>query len=87
MDTQVEAAIIVHKKDGGTMKFIEFDTGLYYYDRVRSSNNDNKSNVNDYCFVETVANNKTMFTIRQIQAADKARKLYDVLKVLRRKRI
>ena len=71
MDTDKEAAMIVHKKDGTTMKFVEFATGLYFYDIDA-----NKSTVNDYYFVETVAANKTMFTAREMKNANRARKLY-----------
>lgn len=80
MDTDKEAAIVVHRKDGSTMKFLEYTTGLYFYDTAQNNSNHSKSNVNNYCFVNTVANNKTMFTKRQIKNADLARKLYTVLK-------
>jgi hypothetical protein len=32
MDSTVEPAMIVHKRDGGTMKFKEHADGLYYFD-------------------------------------------------------
>ena len=32
MDTSEEASISVHHQDGSIMKFIEYQSGLYYYD-------------------------------------------------------
>ena len=32
MDSTTEKAIIVHKKNGDQMKFVESISGLYYYD-------------------------------------------------------
>ena len=77
MDTAVEAAMIVHKRDGLTMKFKEFSSGLYYYDAAVGSN-DNMVNppVNGYSFVNTVASNKQRFHHREIEGADLARELY-----------
>lgn len=60
IDTYVEPAIIVHRKNGSEMNFIQFDTRLYYFDMVDSKNNDANFDVKNYCFAETVANNKTM---------------------------
>ena len=80
MDTDKEVAIVVYRKDGSTIKFLEYATCLYFYDTAQNNSNHSKSNVNNYCFVNTVANNKTMFTKRQIKNADLARKLYTVLK-------
>ena len=69
MDTDVEPVIIVHQKSEPKMKFIDFDTGLYYFDTADRKNNDTKFDVKNYCFFETVANNKTMFTNRQVRQA------------------
>ena len=80
MDTSMEAAITVHRKKGTTMKFLEFDSGLYYYDTASNTSNHNKITLNDYCSVENVAENRTMFTSRQVKAADDARRLYAMLK-------
>ena len=78
MDTSVEPAMLVHRKDGSVMKFVEYSSGLYYFDVT--SDNSNKSGINDYFFLETVANNRTMFTSRQVKDADRARILYAKLK-------
>ena len=80
MDTDKEAAMIVHSKNGSTMKFVEFATGLYFHDTSAGTSKSSKSTVNDYCFVETVAENKTMYTAREVKNADRARKLYAKLK-------
>ena len=39
--------------------------GANYYDI--NADKSNKSTVNDYCLVETVASNKTMFTAREVK--------------------
>ena len=80
MDTDKEAAMIVHRENGSTMKFVEFATGLYFYDTSAGTSKSSKSTVNDYCFVETVAENKTMYTAREVKNTDRARKLYAKLK-------
>ena len=62
------------------MEFIKFYTRLYYCDAAIDKNNDNNTSVNYYCFVETEANNKKMFTKRQVNNTDLSRQLYTVLK-------
>jgi hypothetical protein len=37
MDTAVEPAFNVHKKDGSIMKFIEYCSGLYFHDTCTSN--------------------------------------------------
>jgi hypothetical protein len=72
MDTSVEAAMIVHRKDGSIMKFKEYKSGLYYYDagkhKAVASNTRDKNE--DYIFLITVAGNKESFTQREIEAAN-----------------
>ena len=80
MDTAEEAAMIVHRKDGTEMKFIEFKTGLYYYNRKKmpetSNNGNSKDTVSPYSFVQTIAKNKKLYHKREIDGANKARELY-----------
>ena len=57
------------------MKFSEYRTGLYYYVVPRRSDKTEEC-VSDYCFVTTVANNKSIFTRREIEGADRACNLY-----------
>lgn len=75
MDTAVAAAFHVHKVDGSLMTFNEYHSGLYYHDTSPSPNH-SSAIVTDYTLVNTVAQNKTMFTRREIEGADKARDLY-----------
>jgi hypothetical protein len=75
MDTDVKAALLVHRQDGSIMKFKEFRTGLYYFD-ASIKRNLTSTSITGYCFVQTVQQNKSMFHQREIEGADKARDLY-----------
>jgi hypothetical protein len=78
LDTSDKPTICVHRLGGSIMKFVEHASGLYVYDsavRKRS----NSENVNAYTMVSTVADQKQMFSRRQIEAADTARELYQKL--------
>jgi hypothetical protein len=77
MDTEVERAIHVHVDDNKVLKFNECDDGLYYYDV--STSNFTKPLVNNYSFLSTVTSNKRFFTAREVQGADKARKLQEYI--------
>ena len=68
MDTAVEAAILVHRTNGRTMKFQEFSSGLYFHDPTTAGL--------DYSFVSTVAANKACFTPREVECADAALSLH-----------
>ena len=80
MDTNVEAAMCVHKKNGEIMKFIEYETGLYYYDakdhKFTSSNKHSSKDINAYLFLNTVRSLKDQYTAQEIEGADKARSLF-----------
>jgi len=56
------------------MKFIEYDTGLYYHDA--SVAQPSSADITDYSFVLTINANKKLFHHRKIEEADKARALY-----------
>ncbi len=82
MDSDVEAAMVVYKCDGTTIKFKEFENGLYYHDAavgvgVTSSNNkiSNYSHPPNYGFINTVADAKERFTQREIEAANAAQQV------------
>ena len=60
----------VHRLDGSIMKFVEHASGLYVF---APNNNDP---VTAYTLVSTVAENKKLFTAREIKDADAARALY-----------
>ena len=74
MDTEHEPAIIVHKRNGGTMKFTESDTGLYYYDAKA-----NNTPVANYTLLHSVEENKKIYTRRQLEQAELARRLYELV--------
>ena len=76
-DSSVECAFNVLCPDGTTMKFREYDSGLYFFDTADS--NSTKSVVTPYkpfTFIQSVNSNKNMFTQREIAGADRARSLY-----------
>ena len=73
MDTGIEPAMCVHRKDGTVMKFVEHPSGLYVFDTSKAPISES---VNAYTFVSSVAANKQMFTRREVEAADAARALY-----------
>ena len=75
LDTAIEPSLHAHRKDGSIMKFTEHSTGLYVFDSADSSNTTSQ-NVSAYTFISTVADNKKLFTRREIESADAARALY-----------
>ena len=75
LDTEVEPTMFVHRKDGSLMKFTEHSTGLYVFDTASPSNYTSEP-VSAYALVSTVADNKKLFTRREIDRADAARDLY-----------
>jgi hypothetical protein len=58
MDTSVEAALIVHRLDGGQMKFVEHHDGLYFFDTHLKVSDDNYSSTSAYNLLMTVATTK-----------------------------
>ena len=87
MDTFKERAIFVTLPDGKKMKFKECDNGLYYYDtkdELKLPNNKSiKEEVKSYSkqvnFLSTVAENKSLFSRKEIQGAKNARILQQAL--------
>jgi hypothetical protein len=82
MDTDIEAAFNVHKKDGTVIKFLEYKNGLYYHDTMKQNKgkqNPKISTDESYLFVNTVEGNKATYTRQEIEAADRARALYQKL--------
>jgi hypothetical protein len=57
MDTSAEAALVVHKHNGGKLVFTESKNGLYYYDASAA-----KKSKREYTFINTVAERKSMYT-------------------------
>ena len=71
MDSTVEASLAVHRSDGSIMKFMESNTGLYYYD-CESKHNHSNHTLSPYSFLNTVEKNKELFTRREIKGAESA---------------
>jgi hypothetical protein len=74
MDSSRSTSMDVHRKDGSIMSFVEHPSGLYIY-----KGNDCSGRVTAYTLLNTVADHKHMFSQRQVQQADRARKLYRML--------
>jgi hypothetical protein len=68
-NTPRENTIVVHLEEGKTIKFKEIGFGLYLFDNKGVNN---KSSISGYSFLTLVRANKTNFTRRELQGADKA---------------
>jgi hypothetical protein len=75
MDSSVDNALHVHRKNGTIMTFREYKSGLYYYDAANKNNNHSSTQVEGYLFLNTVAQKKAQYTRREIEGAEKARRL------------
>jgi hypothetical protein len=74
MDTQAEAASIVHRRlNGSKMKFVEHDCGLYVY---HPANTPSSNNIEAYTMINTVDERKKQYTPRDVANANLARQLY-----------
>ena len=80
MDSNIEKAINLHYNDS-IIQFKECADGLYYWDAGNNNDFDkSKSVVTPYLnFVQTVKSNKSYYSKRDIQGADKARKTQEQL--------
>jgi hypothetical protein len=76
LDTSAEPALCVHRLDGTLMKFLKHESGLYVYDSTAASNKYSLSVTAYYTMINTVADQKKLFSLRQIASADLARDLY-----------
>ena len=76
MDTLAEPTMVIHRLDGSEMRFTEHACGLYVYD---SSANTSSDAVSAYTLVSTVAEQKALFTRRDVVQADHARQLYRLI--------
>ena len=87
MDTSMERAIFVTLPDGRKMKFKECDNGLYYFDakdevelpKDKNIKEEVKNYSNEVNLLSTVAENKSLFSRREIQGAKNARILQQSL--------
>ena len=73
MDSGKEASISVHRKDGSVMKFVEHPSGLYVFDSKSKALGDTTT---AYTMVTTVAQQRKLFSPREVSSADVARDLY-----------
>jgi hypothetical protein len=73
IDTLEEAAIVVHKHNGDKMKFLESSHGLYYYDTKAKTTSAN------YWFINSVQENKSLYTKQQLKNADLATRVYELV--------
>ena len=77
LDTSDDPSICVHRLDGSIMKFAEHASGLYVYDSSTRTKRQTSESVNAYTMVSTIlAEQKKLFSRRQVAAADLARDLY-----------
>jgi hypothetical protein len=80
MDTSAEGEMIIYRTNGTKMKFSEHKNGLYYYETgINPPFSETKTTlptVHNVTLINTVAENKSVFVNREIDAADKARELY-----------
>jgi hypothetical protein len=85
MDSNNDSAFHVHQPDGsGYTRYEEHPSGLYLHDSSKGVvpyNNaaDNSDATVRYSYLQTVTENKKLFTKRQIKNADKSRQLYQML--------
>ncbi len=80
MDSATENVIIVHRLEGTRMKFVEHTSGLYVFDpKIQGDNSTASANVNAYTMIATVARQKSLFSWREVAAADQARALYRMI--------
>ena len=63
----------MHKENGDELKFIETKGGLYYYE-VKP-----KTGIKNYSFATTVAQNRVLYTARQLKQSDLAWRLYTTI--------
>ena len=77
MDTATEKAIVIHRANGTKMKFVESNSGLFYFET--NNNGKTKQSVTDYTLVQTVEENKSHYSRCNIEGADKSREIQEIL--------
>ena len=65
--------------NGKVIKFKECADGLYYWDSSPTTTTKSKTSVTPYSFINTVANNKSRFTQRDVKGAEKAREVQSII--------
>ena len=79
MDTSIDRAMTVHINEHTLLRFQECSDGLYYLDTSTIAPKDNNVPVISYCNLQTVNSNKKYFSRREVQGADRARSLQQLL--------
>ena len=77
LDTAVEATILVHLQDGTVLRFVEYTNSLYLL--LPSASPPIKPPCHHYSCVSTVAENRAVFTRRELEGANRARELYRII--------
>ena len=79
MDTDAATSIMVHINDNEVLEFKQCGSGLYYFDTDQDEAKRSVTNVSqevtNYSLLSTVKSNKSYFTRKEIEGADKARLL------------
>lgn len=80
MDTNVSPSMFLHLTDGRKMEFTEHESGLHLYDADSTQPQPTKDAViTATSCTQTVSKNKSLYTRRQQQDADSARRLYRMM--------
>ena len=77
-DSSADAAFVATFTSGHVWRFKQTVNGLFIYEHVNKNNTTNE-NVLDYCLISTVGDNEKQFHRREVEAAQKAGKLYRLL--------
>ena len=78
MDSSKEKVMLLHH-NGRIIKFEECVDGHYYWDSKETSSLKSKDSITAYSFINTVANNRSWFTQRNVKGAEKERKLQSII--------
>ena len=77
MDTAAEKAVVIHRANGTSMKFVESNSGLFYFET--KNNSKTKLSIPNCTLVQTVEANKSHYSRHDIEGAKKARELQAIL--------
>lgn len=80
MDTELQPAFHVHSLDGKkTTVFANHGSGLYLHDTSLPTHKENSKPVINFSCLQTVSQNKQLYTKRQIELANEACKLHHLI--------
>jgi hypothetical protein len=79
-DINIKDAFIVERDDGSVFEFVPSEEGLYYYNFTKSmERKKGQQETKNAMKIETVENLQRKFTKREMEAAEKAIRLYVIL--------